>query len=283
MFVLMGSIADEDTFDDTGTEMTHNALTLVGREGLLTVEVFGRTDRGLRRQNNEDAFCARPDLGLVAVADGAGGLPCGEIASALAIEELVRVVEQDPRTRPSGDEPSFLLLLEAARRANTKVRSEAAADEDKQGMCTTLCAALFRGDHMAWAHLGDSRILLLRDGELMRLTTDHNALEERLRQGLVVSSSEREVLQFRITRSIGLVEEPRIDCGVLDFCAGDVLLLATDGLTSVVCEERIAAMLSSDIALADLAFGLITTANEAGGPDNITVVLVDSERKKTSR
>lgn len=241
----------------------------------MNLRFAARTDAGRRRGENQDRAVARslPDGAvLLAVADGAGGLPAGALAS----ETAIRAVEAALRGGP-GDAPA-VRLQDAIERANRAVLAAGEADPGARGLASTLVVAVVR-DGTGWvANIGDSRAMLLRDGELRRLTEDDSLAGEQVRAGLLTEEQAR-VAPYRniITRSLGLDAEPRVVVVETTLGPGDVLLLSSDGLHGVLDDAAIAALLTEGEPGA-IAGRLIAAANAAGGPDNIAVALALAHR-----
>src|SRR5579884_2804901 len=231
---------------------------------LRAVETVCRSDTGRQRRENEDsAFAAAP---LFGVADGMGGAQAGEVASRLAIETFQRGLAADgsPEQR----------LAERVRDANRRIYEKSRTESGREGMGTTLTAAYVDDGQLAIAHVGDSRAYLFRDGELTRLTQDHSLVDELLRQGKLTEEEAAEHPQRSIiTRALGPEADVDVDTFTYAVQAGDLLLLCSDGLTSMISEEAVAGVLASAGSLSEAAKALIEQANQAGGRDNITVVL----------
>ena len=222
-----------------------------------------RSDTGRQRTANEDSYFASAPL--FAVADGMGGAQAGEVASRIAAESF------EPAQR-SGESPEAYLRA-IALTANQRIHGLAEHDSSRSGMGTTLTAALVEGGSVSFAHVGDSRAYLYRDGELRMLTTDHSLVEELRRQGrLTPEQAEDHPQRSIITRALGPEAEVEVDTLSVSARPDDVYLLCSDGLTTMIKDERIAEILSSSETLADAASRLVSEANEAGGRDNITVV-----------
>jgi serine/threonine protein phosphatase PrpC len=230
---------------------------------LKVVEQAYMTDTGRQRQANEDAlFASAP---LFAVADGMGGAQAGEVASQLATEAL----EQAGPER--GAPESYLRGV--VQEANGKIHAFAQRDASRSGMGTTLTAALVGDDEISFAHVGDSRAYLFRDGELSRLTHDHSLVEELRRQGrLTEAQAEEHPQRSIITRALGPEPDVEVDTQTRPARAGDVYLLCSDGLTTMIPERRIAKVLADAPDLDTAVTRLVGEANEKGGRDNITVV-----------
>jgi PPM family protein phosphatase len=237
----------------------------------MHVSGFAATDRGRVREGNEDAYhCGTT---LFAVADGLGGHRAGEIASGIAIE-VVAKLDQPP---PDDPDEARHALMEAFAAANRAVIEKAASDPAYSGMATTLTVALVHQDQLHIAHVGDSRAYLLRDGEPLRqLTSDHTVVAQLVRQQRM-SRDEAAVHPFRsvLVTAVGLEPEPLVDLlHPLDLQPGDQVLLCSDGLTEPVADQTIAELLAANSDGDAACRALIDAANRAGGPDNITVVLL---------
>ena len=231
----------------------------------MNVEIGAQTDVGRARELNEDGYIVEEPL--FAVADGMGGHRAGEVASRMALEAIAEVTP---------DEHGPHSLAERVRAANRVVHQRAAEDRDLEGMGTTVTALWMDGDEARIAHVGDSRAYLLRDGELKMLTEDHTLVQRMVSEGKL-SPEEAEVHPQRsiLTRALGVDEEVDVDDFTLEVSAGDRILLCTDGLTSMIGEDRIAELLRSQDDPQETADALVDAANEAGGQDNITVVVID--------
>jgi protein phosphatase len=231
---------------------------------LRAAESTWKTDTGRQRRENEDSAYVRAPVFVVA--DGMGGAQAGEVASSIAIEAFEREL-------PDSGTPEER-LAERVREANQQIYEHSRAEHGREGMGTTLTAAYLDDAHLAIAHVGDSRAYLFRDGELTRLTQDHSLVDELVRQGKLTEEQAAEHPQRSIiTRALGPEPDVEVDTWTYPVRAGDVLLLCSDGLTSMVPEEQIAEILRSAETLEEAGGRLIEQANEAGGRDNITVVL----------
>jgi protein phosphatase len=222
------------------------------------------TDVGRVRDGNEDAYLVDDAMGLVAVADGMGGHRAGEVASATALESLRAAITSG---RP---------LRESIEDANAAVFSKSLTDTSLRGMGTTLTAAtLVSGGTLLVGHVGDSRAYLLHDGELRQVTEDHSLVEELVREGRL-TADEAAVHPQRsiITRCVGVDASVEVDVYPIELASGDRILLCSDGLTGMVQPDEIAATLRREDDPARAAGQLIDAANQAGGEDNITVVVV---------
>jgi protein phosphatase len=231
---------------------------------LRAAETIQMTDTGRQRRGNEDSMYARAPVFVVA--DGMGGAQAGEVASRLAVEAF----EQGLPDSGSPEERLSSCVEEANRRIHELSHSE----QHLQGMGTTLTAAYLDDADLSIAHVGDSRAYLFRDGRLQRLTEDHSLVEELKKRGkLTEEQAEEHPQRSVITRALGPFPTVEVDTWTYPVREGDVLLLCSDGLTSMVGEERISEIMGAARTLNQAATRLIHEANEAGGRDNITVVL----------
>ncbi len=251
------------------------------------IQFAALTDVGKQRDHNEDNFLVDKKLGLFVVCDGMGGHAAGEVASAMTVrtlhEEVKREWElvQDYVEGKSGaskvSKRDILNMLEfAVNRASSKVHAEAVKDSSKRGMGTTLVAVLIAGGQAFIIYVGDSRIYLLRDGNLEQLTEDHTVYNELVKRKKIPREQiEKLAPKNAITRAVGVYEHAEPDTLVLDVIAGDRLLLCTDGLSGYFEDDPELLGKHLSIPDADLATrALIDFANEQGGKDNITTVIV---------
>jgi PPM family protein phosphatase len=237
------------------------------------------TDVGRMRKNNEDSYLSSQPV--AAVADGMGGHSAGEVASAIAIEELAALGSRGPwenETAATDD------LKQAILRANRRIRETAAGDRKLNGMGTTLVALLEDGDMVHVANVGDSRGYLLRQGELSQVTVDHSLVQELVDDGrLSPEDAERHPQRSVITRALGIDPEVEFDLFTYKLQVGDRLLLCSDGLSDVVEPAQIRNVLLRVRNSQQAARKLVTVANEQGGPDNITVIVVDAVDEATAQ
>ncbi len=235
---------------------------------LRAVDSVWKTDTGRQRRDNEDSAYVR--VPLFVVADGMGGAQAGEVASALAVEEFRRGLPD-----AGGDDQTTEQRLAArVQTANRRIYETAQTERDQSGMGTTLTAVYLDGPDLVIAHVGDSRAYLLRDAELTRLTHDHSLVEELMRRGKLTPEQAAEHPQRSIiTRALGIEPDVEVDTWSYPARAGDVVLLCSDGLTSMIDESLVAQVLRSTPDLERAGEQLIHEANEAGGRDNITVIL----------
>jgi protein phosphatase len=235
---------------------------------LRVAEQYAGTDTGRQRRANEDSLLTRSPLFVVA--DGMGGAQAGEVASRIAVESFKHGLENaaDPE----------LALSKLALEANSRIHELSHSNVEQAGMGTTLTAVYVGEQEVAIAHVGDSRAYCQRDGELLRLTDDHSLVDELVRQGRLTPEEAVEHPQRSvITRALGPEMTVEIDTRSFRARAGDVYLLCSDGLTTMLGEAELAAVLLANPRLSDAGEALIATANEAGGRDNITVILLRLE------
>lgn len=229
---------------------------------------FSHSDTGRARRANEDSYYARAPVFVVA--DGMGGAQAGEVASRVAVEAF----EHALGTSADGSVTGEQLLAARVREANARIHEMSQAEEERAGMGTTITAAHVGEHDVAIAHVGDSRAYRLRAGEFVRLTEDHSLVEEMRRRGqLTAQEADEHPQRSIITRALGPEPDVLVDTSSWRGAAGDVYLLCSDGLTSMVPEARVAEILRSASTLRDGGHALIDAANAAGGRDNITVIL----------
>ena len=266
----------------------------------MSLSFSAATHTGLRRETNEDCYCVRPDLGLFVVADGVGGYAAGEVASSAAVNTIERAVEEtqgwtEDTTWPFEYQPALGLdgnrLNWALHLANIRLRTEIEAARGRQGMATTIVVVLLEGDGTrprqpvrgaTIGHVGDSRIYRWRAGKLNRLTRDHSWVEEQVRAGVMTAQEARtHPRRNLLTRAITGGADPEAEFGWAPLVEGDRLLLCTDGLCGPLTDSQIEIILAEDDtpdaragAVGNVCEALVHAANLAGGPDNITAVLV---------
>jgi serine/threonine protein phosphatase PrpC/CRP-like cAMP-binding protein len=243
---------------------------------------FAQTSVGRVRDHNEDSFLVDEELSLFAVADGMGGHAAGEVASRMTLETFRRVVldnrarieasRMDPGSREARRDV-LQLLEESAHAACTAVHEEGQKDEAKRGMGTTLCALLVVGSHGFIAHVGDSRIYLIRGDKTHQLTQDHTLQNELLKRGRLTAEEISRVKQKNaLTRAIGVYASVDVDVLDLDILPGDRILLCSDGLYGYLRKGELNSIFEGPPAEAPAR--LVALANQRGGQDNITAVVV---------
>jgi len=232
---------------------------------LVVAEHYAGSDTGRQRRANEDSVLARSPLFVVA--DGMGGAQAGEVASKIAVEAFQHGL-------PDGSEPERE-LADLAQQANSRIHELSHENAEQAGMGTTLTAVYVGESDIAIAHVGDSRAYCMRDGELLKLTDDHSLVDELMRQGrLTPEEAVQHPQRSVITRALGPEGTVEVDTRSFRARAGDVYLVCSDGLTTMLSEEEIAGVLASKATLREAGEALIAAANAAGGRDNITVVLL---------
>lgn len=250
------------------------------------MEVSGKTDVGLRRRLNEDQYLIDSDTRLLAVCDGMGGHNAGEVASRIAIEALAAFIDRSHKekeiTWPYGLDPALSFdgnrVRTAIQLANKKVYKAADNREEYSGMGTTCVAALVTPTTVTVGSAGDSRCYVFHDGELRQITHDDSWVAAAGAEG-VLSPAElaRHPLRNVITKAIGAKDQIDIDVVEEGLHAGDTVLLCSDGLHAMIPDTAIAEILGAGGSLDDIAVKLVDAANEAGGKDNVTVVLARVE------
>jgi serine/threonine protein phosphatase PrpC len=241
------------------------------------LEFATRTDKGLVRRTNEDAFGTLPDDGMVVVADGMGGYSAGEVASQLAVDAILRHLHRSLDSAPglADCQQQAVLAVDAANLAIWRATDKA---PELKGMGTTVVVGIFLPRQLAYVWVGDSRLYRLRDGMLEQLTTDHTLVQELVSQGMfdtVAEAMEAGVGDNVLTRALGGERTVPVAQGSTDLRDGDLYLFCSDGLNHMVGDETIRlALTDGGPGLGARAERLIRVACEAGGMDNITVVLV---------
>ena len=233
---------------------------------------YGATHVGRKRTNNEDSFAMRMDLGFCAVADGMGGAAAGETASRLFTEHAVEIFSHGSR---HGEDDNEELVRNAFLRANQAIISHVDNYPLDAGMGCTGELLVIADDNYVIGHVGDSRIYLFRDGELMQLTHDHSIIQMQIDEGLLTrEEAKTHPLRNVILRAVGASEDLAVDVIRGIAYPNDVFLLCSDGLTSMVEDSDLKRILSLDEVFPGKVERLIDEANSNGGLDNITVVLV---------
>jgi PPM family protein phosphatase len=249
----------------------------------LLIDASARTDLGRVRKNNEDAFRIEPELDLYVLSDGMGGQAHGEVASAIAIETIVehcRESRNDPDITLFGSSRPDLCertnrLMSAVRMANRKIFDAATQNPAQDGMGATLVAAWLDDRRMSVVHVGDSRAYLLRGGSLEQLTADHSLVAEHVRRGTMTrQEAETSQLQNILVRALGTQDQVEVDADEQMLLEGDTVLLCSDGLTHMVSDPEIASILSTTEPAQAAADRLVELANENGGLDNVTVIVI---------
>jgi protein phosphatase len=241
-----------------------------------------KSDIGRRRPHNEDCFLADAALGLYVVCDGMGGGNAGEVASRMAIDTILAHVQALVGSAAGDTEREDLQLTEATNQLVRAIRSANAAvfqaswkDPKYAGMGTTVAAIRLSGALLSIAHVGDSRVYLIRNGTIQALTLDHSWVAEQVAQGhMTEEEAQRSPRRNIVTRALGVESTVEIEVAEMPVLSGDVLLLCSDGLTHGVRCSDILQTVEQNTGLDERTDRLISLANEAGGDDNITVMLV---------
>ncbi len=239
------------------------------------MEVGFKTDKGRRRSNNEDAcFVMKKDKVFI-VADGVGGNNSGEIASRLAVNEIANYVETHPLSEVRSVEQVQDYFEDCLKNANFKVLELSQRIEANKGMATTVVCAYVQSDTIYIINVGDSRAYVFRDGVLLQITEDHTYVNTLLKAGLI---SEDEAMNHEnknmITRAVGADYTVDADFFSLPIRKDDIILICTDGLYGEVGEEQLIAALKEEKSMTDICNELVEMANENGGSDNITMVVL---------
>ena len=250
---------------------------------MLHISSAAASHPGLRREDNEDSYSNRPELGLYVVADGMGGHAAGEVASRMAVEAIQGFVSdtQDAdvnRTWPVPYDTTLSLdgnrLKAAFRLANRRLGAAMEGNDALRGMATTAAALLF-GESPVVAHVGDSRVYRWRKGALEQVTHDHSWVSEQVRAGVLSEAdARRHPWRNVVTRALAGGDDPDVEVADLEVESGDRLLICSDGLSGVVAPDVLAGILGRADSLEATCQALIDAANDAGGPDNITVAML---------
>jgi len=244
----------------------------------------GLTDVGSVRKHNEDSLLVDNELEVFVVADGVGGQSAGEVASRMAVDiisDYMRNIETKKfvGTRNESYGEATNNLASAIRFANRVIHEAARSAPTMNGMGSTVVALTRQGDKLSVVHAGDSRAYMVREGVLNRLTDDHSLVMEQVRKGLI---SEKEAQTSRvkniITRALGAAPEVDADMEEIDLEPGDIMVLCSDGLSNMVKDETLLAAVTSGEPAEAVCRQLVSLANEQGGTDNITVVLVEARK-----
>ncbi|MFI5339450.1 MAG: Stp1/IreP family PP2C-type Ser/Thr phosphatase [Candidatus Methylomirabilales bacterium] len=253
----------------------------------MRYSAVAKSDVGRKRHGNEDNFCLAPDIGLFVVADGMGGHAAGEVASRLAVDTIQEWVAKylsgsdaaivgkpEPmRSREAG------FLLNSIQLANRIIYETAQSRREYAGMGTTVVSVLAANDHVALAHVGDSRIYRVRGEQIVQLSRDHSLVQQQVDRG-IISAQEAQGSQYKhlITRALGLVESVEVDLAEQPVLPGDLLLLCSDGLSDLLEDEEMLVIVrdhADDLEKACQV--LVDRANYKGGDDNITTLLVQAQ------
>lgn len=239
------------------------------------MQVGFRTDRGLKRENNEDACFVMPQEGVFIIADGVGGEASGEIASRTAISILVDYVEKNPAIGITDVATAKAYLLPGILEANSRLFEISEAHLENQGMATTLVLAYISDKRAYFANIGDSRAYIFRKNRLRQITEDHSYVNDLVKTGVISeSAAQTHEKKNMITRALGGDENCEPDFYQANIQKGDIIMLCTDGLYGEVSSEDIKASLSKDMTMTATCRELVNRALSNGGRDNITVICV---------
>ena len=254
----------------------------------MSIEIGARTDVGRIRSNNEDSYRVVAPLNLFVLSDGMGGESHGEVASALAVEIVATHCREATNSvaAPFYGEPKPFLsektnrLASAVHLANRKIREAAEEEQARRGMGATILAAWIDGQRLSLVHVGDSRAYLLRAGVLEQLTSDHSLVAEQVRRGILTpQQADASEMQSVLIRALGTDPEVEIDADEHVLVDGDIFLLCSDGLTRMVTDPEIASTLLTHSNAQAAADRLVELANEYGGEDNVTVIVIQAHQE----
>ena len=249
----------------------------------LTTQAAGKTDVGVVRKNNEDNFGYDTRKGIFVVCDGMGGQAAGEVASKIAVDTVLGYFQQEEKGRGSEvlgrefTEVSELAnaLANAVQLANKAIRAASAQESTSAGMGCTIVAARVEGNLFSIAHVGDSRIYLIRGGAIQQLTTDHSLVMEQVRRGMItLEEAEHFEMQNVIVRALGSEDSVEPDLADLSLEENDTLLLCSDGLSRFVKDAAMLELINGGKNLEEACDALIEAAKNGGSDDNITCLLI---------
>jgi len=252
------------------------------------LEVVTATHPGMVRSHNEDSLAADAGIGLAVLADGMGGYNAGEVASGIAVElirtEMKKALAKRKTEELDGKDAERLIEMHATR-ANSAIYQASQSQPQYSGMGTTLVVALWHDNQISVGHIGDSRLYRLREGALEQITRDHSLLQEQIDSGMITREQARHSQNKNlVTRAVGI--DPEVETEVHTYAVepGDVYLLCSDGLSDMVSDEDVQLTLSSLASNLPLAAEqLVQLANDSGGRDNISVILVRIAKQYPAR
>lgn len=249
----------------------------------MHIEAGARTDLGRVRKNNEDCYTIDSSMQLYVLSDGMGGEAHGEVASKLAVQTVLTHCRQaeNSRATPIFGESSPEVsertnrLSSAIHLANRKIFETASANPEQRGMGATIVAAWIDGQRLSLAHVGDSRAYLLRAGSMEQLTADHSLVAEKVRVGILTpQEADASEMQSILTRAVGTNGSVDVDTDEQALLVGDFVLLCSDGLTRMITDPEIASTLLTSASAQESADRLVDLANENGGQDNVSVIVL---------
>ncbi len=252
------------------------------------IDIVAKSDKGMKREHNEDAVIAAPDKGLAILADGMGGYNAGEIASALAIKTVIEKLalfelgELTTQQNTTGDykkegqhSPELLALETAIQKSNEVILESANSNPKYNGMGTTIVGVMFHDNRICYAHVGDSRLYRLRNNKLTVMTQDHTLLQELIQRGFYTEEEARQSSNKNlVTRALGIDKKVEVDIAEEAIQVGDIYLMCSDGLNDMLTKEQIHLTINNfNDNLNDMAQELISLANHEGGHDNVSVII----------
>jgi serine/threonine protein phosphatase PrpC len=254
----------------------------------VKVQAAARTDLGLVRQNNEDNYYLAETIGLFVVADGMGGHASGEVASKMTVDIIrdyfkgtgkEKPVQIGPYRKDCSDVTNR--LASAVRLANMAVYEASGSHPELQKMGTTVVAALIDGNRLSIAHIGDSRLYLIRAGNIEQLTDDHSIVNEQVKRELITKEeASRSELKNILTRALGMAVDVEVDLAEMTMAPDDILILCSDGLSGMVEDDAMLSVIEESGDPSTACERLVAMANANGGKDNITVVIARFEKKR---
>jgi len=264
---------------------THRPETLPVPNSALAVEFYSVTDTGRARSNNEDAVAVEEPVSLAVLADGMGGYNAGEVASGMATNfiksELGRWLHEASNHATDADVRRAMDIC--VDNANRAIFNAANSNPQYAGMGTTLVVAVFRDNRLLLGHVGDSRGYRLRGGRLVQITRDHSLLQEQIDAGLItVEQAAFSSNKNLVTRAVGVEDTVLLEMHLHDVQAGDVYLICSDGLSDMLDDGAIADLMNGSESLEAVGTALVEAANDAGGKDNIAVILARSSAGGTN-
>ena len=246
----------------------------------MDFEFFSHTDTGRVRTNNEDSIALDESCGVAVLADGMGGYAAGEVASGMACDfirsELGRWLHEASSNASDGDVKRAMDIC--VDNANRAIFGAANSNPTYAGMGTTLVLAVFRSGRLLMGHIGDSRGYRLREGMLQQITKDHSLLQEQIDAGILTPEQAQYAANKNlVTRALGVEDLVLMETHLHDIQSGDIYLMCSDGLSDMLRDQQIADVMSAHTSLPEMGEALVAAANEAGGRDNIAVVLVRAQ------
>ena len=257
----------------------------------MHIQVGARSDLGRVRKNNEDCYAIDPSLQLYVLSDGMGGEAHGEVASSLAVQTVLTHCRQSENSRATpvfGESSPDVSertnrLASAIHLANRKVFEAATSESEQEGMGATIVAAWLDAQKLSLAHVGDSRAYLLRAGSIVQLTADHSLVAEKVRVGILTpQEADASEMQSVLTRAVGTNSTVEVDTDEQALLVGDFVLLCSDGLTRMATDPEIASTLLTSTSAQEAADRLIDLANDNGGADNASVIVLQVDEKSES-